>query len=433
MVHAARALRMGVMLGCMLESGLGIAAGCCVAPLCDHVDLDGNLLLREDPWPGVELVDGVQVPSRRAGSRRLRPCVRRSSPRSRRSYGVHAVLRSGEGRSGGSSRSSTRRRAGRTRERWPPPRRRSSWVASPRRLAEIHKRRIEGRVRRCASQEGRALQACLDVGLRGDARLDTLAESLVETQWPDGGWNCDRHPHVTHSSFNETWGPILGLATRTERSRRSRARSRVPPRSTTSCSRTARASPRTRRSLKLHYPRVLALRRARRPANHRASVGLGDARASEPLDLLEAKRREDGTWRPEGKWWKRPGSKGSNVEVVDWGTAANELADRAGRGRAPRGRPALEASRFPTWDSDASSSSARASPTIRTTARRCAGSFATGPTPSSRSSTPRGWEPSTRGSRSSGRSTTRSHTSRPWRSSASRRRAGASRPPGASS
>jgi len=63
MAHAARALRMGVMLGRMLESGLGIAAGCCVAPLCDHVDLDGNLLLREDPFPGVELVDGVQVPA----------------------------------------------------------------------------------------------------------------------------------------------------------------------------------------------------------------------------------------------------------------------------------------------------------------------------------------------------------------------------------
>jgi L-alanine-DL-glutamate epimerase-like enolase superfamily enzyme len=63
MTHAARALRLGVMLGCMLESGLGIAAGCCVAPLCDYVDLDGNLLLREDPWPGVELVDGVQTPS----------------------------------------------------------------------------------------------------------------------------------------------------------------------------------------------------------------------------------------------------------------------------------------------------------------------------------------------------------------------------------
>lgn len=63
MVHAGRALRLGIMLGCMLESGLGVAAACCVAPLCDYVDLDGNLLLREDPCPGVELVDGVQVPS----------------------------------------------------------------------------------------------------------------------------------------------------------------------------------------------------------------------------------------------------------------------------------------------------------------------------------------------------------------------------------
>jgi L-alanine-DL-glutamate epimerase-like enolase superfamily enzyme len=67
MAHAARALGLGVMLGCMIESGLGIAAGCCVAQLCDHVDLDGNLLLAEDPCPGVDLVDGVQVPSDRPG------------------------------------------------------------------------------------------------------------------------------------------------------------------------------------------------------------------------------------------------------------------------------------------------------------------------------------------------------------------------------
>jgi L-Ala-D/L-Glu epimerase len=67
MAHAARALGLGVMLGCMVESGLGIAAGCVVASLCDHVDLDGNLLLAEDPCPGVELVDGIQVPPDRPG------------------------------------------------------------------------------------------------------------------------------------------------------------------------------------------------------------------------------------------------------------------------------------------------------------------------------------------------------------------------------
>jgi L-alanine-DL-glutamate epimerase-like enolase superfamily enzyme len=67
MANKARELGLGVMLGCMIESGLGIAAGCLVAPLCDHVDLDGNLLLRHDPWPGVQLVDGVQTPSDEPG------------------------------------------------------------------------------------------------------------------------------------------------------------------------------------------------------------------------------------------------------------------------------------------------------------------------------------------------------------------------------
>ncbi len=67
MVHAARALGLGVMLGCMVESGLGIAAGAHIASLMDHVDLDGNLLLAKDPWPGVGLVDGVQLPSDRPG------------------------------------------------------------------------------------------------------------------------------------------------------------------------------------------------------------------------------------------------------------------------------------------------------------------------------------------------------------------------------
>ena len=65
--HAGRALGLGLMLGCMNESGLAVAAGAQIASLFDHVDLDGNLLLVEDPWPGVELVDGVQLPSEDPG------------------------------------------------------------------------------------------------------------------------------------------------------------------------------------------------------------------------------------------------------------------------------------------------------------------------------------------------------------------------------
>jgi L-alanine-DL-glutamate epimerase-like enolase superfamily enzyme len=67
MVHAARALGLGVMIGCMVESSLGIAAACSVAGLADRVDLDGNLLIAGDPWRGVELIDGVQVPANTPG------------------------------------------------------------------------------------------------------------------------------------------------------------------------------------------------------------------------------------------------------------------------------------------------------------------------------------------------------------------------------
>lgn len=67
MVHAARALGLGVMIGCIGESSLGISAGAQIASLFDYADLDGNLSLRADPWQGVELVDGVQTPSNRPG------------------------------------------------------------------------------------------------------------------------------------------------------------------------------------------------------------------------------------------------------------------------------------------------------------------------------------------------------------------------------
>jgi L-Ala-D/L-Glu epimerase len=59
-VHAARAHGMSVMLGCMLETTLGIAAAVQLAPLVDYLDLDGAALLSNDPFagPGIE-ADGT--------------------------------------------------------------------------------------------------------------------------------------------------------------------------------------------------------------------------------------------------------------------------------------------------------------------------------------------------------------------------------------
>ena len=44
-----------------------------------------------------------------------------------------------------------------------------------------------------------------------------------------------------------------------------------------------------------------------------------DPRAEDAIELLEERRLPDGCWRAGGRWWKPPGAKGSNVEVVDWG------------------------------------------------------------------------------------------------------------------
>ena len=52
----ARALGLKLMIGCMIESSLGISAGAAIASLFDHADLDGNLLVSNDPFRGVRTV-----------------------------------------------------------------------------------------------------------------------------------------------------------------------------------------------------------------------------------------------------------------------------------------------------------------------------------------------------------------------------------------
>lgn len=54
----ARALGLKLMIGCMIESSLGISAAAAVASLFDCADLDGNLLVSNDPFHGVGTVKG---------------------------------------------------------------------------------------------------------------------------------------------------------------------------------------------------------------------------------------------------------------------------------------------------------------------------------------------------------------------------------------
>lgn len=61
MIHAARACHLKIMLGCMIESSLAITAAAHLTPLVDYADLDGNLLVSDDPYRGVTVADGKLI------------------------------------------------------------------------------------------------------------------------------------------------------------------------------------------------------------------------------------------------------------------------------------------------------------------------------------------------------------------------------------
>jgi L-alanine-DL-glutamate epimerase-like enolase superfamily enzyme len=58
MIAVARAHDLQVMLGCMVETSVGITAAAHLAPLVDWADLDGTLLISNDPFAGVQVENG---------------------------------------------------------------------------------------------------------------------------------------------------------------------------------------------------------------------------------------------------------------------------------------------------------------------------------------------------------------------------------------
>ncbi len=184
--------------------------------------------------------------------------------------------------------------------------------------------RINGLTRRCASQEGNALGVCSKLGLAEDERVRLLAESLTEWQWPDGGWNCDKRPEASHSSFYESLSPMWGLV---EYHRATGDRESVETAEKTAELFLRHRLYRSERTgevidqewLKLHYPLYwhYDILQGLRLIN--LLDKLGDPRTVDALDVLEGSRLADGRWRPSGYYWRKPGSKSSPADVVDWG------------------------------------------------------------------------------------------------------------------
>lgn len=61
MIHVARAHHLRIMIGCMIESSLAITAAAHLTPLVDYADLDGHLLIDNDPYEGVKVMNGKLV------------------------------------------------------------------------------------------------------------------------------------------------------------------------------------------------------------------------------------------------------------------------------------------------------------------------------------------------------------------------------------
>lgn len=189
---------------------------------------------------------------------------------------------------------------------------------------------IGGLARRCASQEGNALAVLSRLGLAGETKVEALARSLVEWQWPDGGWNCDVRATGRRSSFHESLAPMWGLHEFSVASGAGWARAAAERTAELFLEHRVFRSLGTgqvinRQWLTLRYPpywhydvlqALLILARLGRAT---------DPRTDDAFEVLLSRRLPDGRWRPGRSWWNPPGSTRA-VEAVDWGrTGPNEM------------------------------------------------------------------------------------------------------------
>ena len=201
----------------------------------------------------------------------------------------------------------------------------------------VHERRIDGRVRRHASQEGRALQACLDCRACAAIRDSTRSQSRssrpsgrTAAGTATGGREC--HALVVprdaggRSSASRAYGADDAVARGAEFFLAARV---------VFSHRTGK--PAQPKLLKLQLSRVLALR----PAG-----GTADARSRRRARRLPRGgcARPAGVEAPPGRHLAHRGAGGgsaqgrkeADVEAVDWGDDGERGPDRAGGGRAPR-------------------------------------------------------------------------------------------------
>lgn len=195
------------------------------------------------------------------------------------------------------------------------------WLFSEKHEKSI--RTINGKVRRCASQEGNALYSFLTLGLE-DEKTEELAERLKKWHWPDGGWNCDKNPHAIHSSFMESLIPLRALAlhSRKKRNRESQEVTKAAAEIFLKrhlYKRQKDGSVIKDDFLKLHFPcywhyDILFGLKVMTEAGF-----INDTRCQDALDLLESKKLSDGGFPAEKKYYQVTDKIKSGHSLVNWG------------------------------------------------------------------------------------------------------------------
>ena len=199
-----------------------------------------------------------------------------------------------------------------------------TWIANPRHLDSIPK--IDGLFRSHSSMEGNAVYAASRFGHARDPRTRSLVAKLLEWQWPDGGWNCDRRSSGYRSSFHESWATAIGLAAFRDATADAEALSAARRTAELLLDHRLFRTLDGRRDIHpgvaaLHWPAywhydVLAGLRVLRAVDPGL---LADPRASDALDLVESKRSPDGRFATRHAWWQAGRHVTSPTDVVDWG------------------------------------------------------------------------------------------------------------------
>lgn len=188
---------------------------------------------------------------------------------------------------------------------------------------------MEGRYRRCASQQGYALFYLLKLGL-ADERVHHLAERLLHWQWPDGGWNCDKNPHASKSTFIHTTWVMRGLALYASLYQNNEVDEAVKNAAEVLLTRKLYKRLSNGQVIKeeftfLHYPlywhydilgslKVLA------------EIGLiTDPRCNDALNLLESKMITGEGWPSEKTYYKASDKIKPNNDYVDWGGVSTRM------------------------------------------------------------------------------------------------------------